>query len=103
VRALIRRRWRIPPQSRIANRKAASHISQGASRECPRSMPRCAGGARPLGVGIRCSNPELAMRGRFLQSEALLIRDRALAGQGTGNGTMHWLGRAEGRGSGWPR
>ena len=33
---------------------------------------------------------ELAKRGRFLLSEALLIRDRALAGRGTGKGTMHW-------------
>ena len=33
---------------------------------------------------------ELAKRGRFLLSEALLIRDRALAGQGAGKGTLHW-------------
>ena len=33
---------------------------------------------------------ELAKRGRFLLSEALVIRDRALAGQGAGKGTMHW-------------
>jgi hypothetical protein len=33
---------------------------------------------------------ELAKRGRFLLSEALLIRDRALAGQGAGKGGMHW-------------
>ena len=33
---------------------------------------------------------ELAKRGRFLLSEALLIRDRALAGRGAGKGTLHW-------------
>jgi hypothetical protein len=31
---------------------------------------------------------QLARRGRFLLSEALLIRDRGMTGQGTGKGTM---------------
>jgi hypothetical protein len=33
---------------------------------------------------------KLAKRGRFLLPEALLIRDRALAVQGAGKGTLHW-------------
>jgi hypothetical protein len=47
-------------------------------------------GEHALSVSAFDAAIKLAKRGRFLLSEALVIRDRALAGQGAGKGTMHW-------------
>ena len=47
-------------------------------------------GEHALSVSAFDAAIQLAKRGRFLLSEALLIRDRGLAGQGAGKGTMHW-------------
>ena len=46
-------------------------------------------GEHTLSVSAFDAAIQLAKRGRFLLSEALLIRDRGLAGQGAGKGTMH--------------
>ena len=45
-------------------------------------------GEHALSVSAFNAAIELARRGRFLLSEALTIRDRALAGQGAGG--LHW-------------
>jgi hypothetical protein len=47
-------------------------------------------GEHALSVSAFDAAIELARRGRFLLSEALTIRDRALAGQGTGSDGLHW-------------
>jgi hypothetical protein len=47
-------------------------------------------GEHALSVSAFDAAIELAKRGGFLLSEALVIRDRALAGQGAGKGTLHW-------------
>jgi hypothetical protein len=47
-------------------------------------------GEHTLSVSAFDAAIQLAKRGRFLLSEALLIRDRGLAGQGVGKGAMHW-------------
>jgi hypothetical protein len=47
-------------------------------------------GEHALSVSAFDAAIELAKRGRFLLSEALLIRDRVLAGRGAGMGTLHW-------------
>jgi hypothetical protein len=47
-------------------------------------------GEHALSVSAFDAAIHLAKRGRFLLSEALVIRDRGLAGQGAGKGTMHW-------------
>jgi hypothetical protein len=48
-------------------------------------------GEHALSVAAFDAAIELARRGRFLLSEALAIRDRALVGQGAGgNGGLHW-------------
>jgi hypothetical protein len=58
-----------------------------------RVIGRChaALGDHALSVSAFNAAIELARRGRFLLSEALIIRDRALAGQGAGgNNGLHW-------------
>jgi hypothetical protein len=47
-------------------------------------------GEHALSVSAFDAAIQLAKRGRFLLSEALLIRDRGLAGQGAGKDAMHW-------------
>jgi hypothetical protein len=48
-------------------------------------------GEHALSVSAFDAAIQLAKRGRVsLLSEALLIRDRGLAGQGAGKGAMHW-------------
>jgi hypothetical protein len=47
-------------------------------------------GEHALSVPVFDAAIQLARRGRFLLSEALLVRDRGLAGQGAGKGTIHW-------------
>jgi hypothetical protein len=47
-------------------------------------------GEHALSVSAFDAAIQLAGHGRFLLSEALLIRDRGLAGQGAGKGAMHW-------------
>jgi hypothetical protein len=47
-------------------------------------------GEHALSVSAFDAAIELARRGRFLLSEALIIRDRALAGQGAGGNGLHW-------------
>jgi hypothetical protein len=47
-------------------------------------------GEHALSVSAFDAAIQLAKRGRFLLSEALLVRDRGLAGQGAGKGTLHW-------------
>ena len=47
-------------------------------------------GEHALSVSAFDAAIQLAKRGRFLLSEALLIRDRGLAGQGAGKGAIHW-------------
>jgi hypothetical protein len=47
-------------------------------------------GEHTLSVSAFDAAVELARRGRFLLSEALAIRDRALAGQGAGGNGLHW-------------
>ena len=68
------------------NFNAASKVRAG------NVLGRChaALGEHALSVSAFDAAIELAKRGRFLLSEALLIRDRALAGQGAGKGTLHW-------------
>jgi hypothetical protein len=68
------------------NFNAASKVRAG------NVLGRChvALGEHALSVSAFDAAIELAKRGRFLLSEALLIRDRALAGQGAGKGTIHW-------------
>jgi hypothetical protein len=68
------------------NLNAASKVRAG------NVLGRChvALGEHALSVSAFDAAIELAKRGRFLLSEALLIRDRVLAGRGTGKGTMHW-------------
>jgi hypothetical protein len=68
------------------NWNAASKVRAG------HILGRChaALGEHALSVSAFDAAIELAKRGRFLLSEALLIRDRALAGQGASKGTPHW-------------
>jgi hypothetical protein len=68
------------------NFNAASKVRAGTA------LGRChaALGEHALSVSAFDAAIELAKRGRFMLSEALLIRDRVLAGQGAGKGTMHW-------------
>jgi hypothetical protein len=47
-------------------------------------------GEHALSVSAFDASIQLAKCGRFLLSEALLIRDRGLAGQGVGKGAIHW-------------
>jgi hypothetical protein len=47
-------------------------------------------GEHALSVSAFDAAIELASRGRFLLSEAMAIRDRALAGQMTDGGGLHW-------------
>jgi hypothetical protein len=47
-------------------------------------------GEHALSVSAFDAAIDLARRGRFLLSEALTIRDRALVGQGTGGNGLHW-------------
>jgi hypothetical protein len=47
-------------------------------------------GEHALSVSAFDAATQLAKRGRFLLSEALLIRGRGLAGQEAGKGAMHW-------------
>ena len=47
-------------------------------------------GEHALSVSAFDAAIDLARRGRFLLSEALTIRDRALAGQGAGGIGLHW-------------
>jgi hypothetical protein len=47
-------------------------------------------GEHALSVSAFDAAIELARRGRFILSEALVVRDRALAGQGTGGDGLHW-------------
>jgi hypothetical protein len=57
-----------------------------------RAIGRChaALGEHALSVSAFDAATDLARRGRFLLSEALAIRDRALAGQGAGGIGLHW-------------
>jgi hypothetical protein len=68
------------------NFNASSKVRAG------RVLGRChaALGEHALSVSAFDAAIELARRGRFLLSEALAIRDRALAGQATGKGGLHW-------------
>jgi hypothetical protein len=68
------------------NFNAASKVRAGGV------LGRChaALGEHALSVSAFDAAIELAKRGRFLLSEALLIRDRAQARQGAGKGAMHW-------------
>ena len=67
------------------NFNAASKVRAG------RVIGRChaAMGEHALSVSALDAAIELARRGRFLLSEALAIRDRALAGNGGGS-RLHW-------------
>jgi hypothetical protein len=47
-------------------------------------------GEHTLSVSAFDAAIQLAKRGRFLLSEALLIRDRGLARQEAGKGAIHW-------------
>jgi hypothetical protein len=57
-----------------------------------RVLGRChaALGEHALAVSAFDAAIELVRRGRFLLSEALGIRDRALVGLGAGESEMHW-------------
>jgi hypothetical protein len=73
------------------NFSAASKVNAG------RVIGRChaALGEHALSVAAFDAAIKLARRGRFLLSEALSIRDRALAGRAAGEGTgggsrLHW-------------
>ena len=68
------------------NFNAASKVGAG------RLIGRChaALGEHALSVAAFDAAIELARRGRFLLSEALVVQDRALAGQGTGGDGLHW-------------
>jgi hypothetical protein len=68
------------------NFNASSKVRAG------RVIGRChaALGEHALSVSAFDAAIELARRGRFLLSEALTIRDRALAGQGAGGIGLHW-------------
>jgi hypothetical protein len=68
------------------NFSASSKVCAG------RVIGRChaALGEHALSVSAFDAAIELARRGRFLLSEALVVRDRALAGQGAGGGGLHW-------------
>jgi hypothetical protein len=68
------------------NFNASSKVRAG------RVIGRChaALGEHALSVSAFDAAIELARRGRFLLSEALIIRDRALAGQGAGRNGLHW-------------
>ena len=68
------------------NFNASSKVRAG------RVIGRChaALGEHALSVSAFDAAIELARRGRFLLSEALIIRDRALAGQGAGGIGLHW-------------
>jgi hypothetical protein len=70
----------------LFNFSASSKVCAG------RVIGRChaALGENALSVSAFDAAIELARRGRFLLSEALTIRDRALAGQGTGGDGLHW-------------
>jgi hypothetical protein len=68
------------------NFSASSKVRAG------RVIGRChaALGEHALSVSAFDAAIELARRGRFLLSEALTIRDRALAGQVVGKNELHW-------------
>jgi hypothetical protein len=68
------------------NFSASSKVRAG------RVIGRChvALGEHALSVSAFDAAIELARRGRFLLSEALIIRDQALAGQVVGENELHW-------------
>ena len=70
-----------------------------------RVIGRChaALGEHALSVSAFDAAIELARRGRFLLSEALAIRDRALAGQVVGENELHWDERNARGSSDWLR
>ena len=68
------------------NFSAASKVHAG------RVIGRChaALGEHALSVAAFDAAIELARRGRFLLSEALVVRGRVLAGRGTSESKLHW-------------
>jgi hypothetical protein len=83
---LFNRSYAVAELQDCFNFNASSKVRAG------RVIGRCHAvlGEHALSVSAFDAAIELARRGRFLLSEALIIRDRALAGQGAGGGGMNW-------------
>jgi hypothetical protein len=76
----------------VADLQDCFNFSASSKVRAGRVIGRChaALGEHTLSVSAFDAAIELARRGRFLLSEALTIRDRALAGQGAGGDGLHW-------------
>ena len=76
----------------VADLQDRFNFSASSKVRAGRVIGRChaALGEHALSVSAFDAAIELARRGRFLLSEALVVRDRALAGQGAGGDGLHW-------------
>jgi hypothetical protein len=76
----------------VAELQADSNFCASSKVRAGRVLGRChaALGEHALSVSAFDAAIQLASVGRFLLSEALAIRDRARAGQGTGGSRLHW-------------
>jgi hypothetical protein len=76
----------------VAELQDCFNFSASSKVRAGRVIGRChaALGEHALSVSAFDAAIDLARRGRFLLSEALTIRDRALAGQGAGGDGLHW-------------
>jgi hypothetical protein len=80
------------PSFAAAELQAEFNFSATSKVRAGHILGRChaALGEHALSVSAFDAAIQLAKRGRFLLSEALLIRDRGLAGQGASKGVIHW-------------
>jgi hypothetical protein len=83
---LFNRSYAVAELQDCFNFNASSKVRAG------RVIGRCHAvlGEHALSVSAFDAAIELARHGRFLLSEALIIRDRALAGQSAGGNGLHW-------------
>ena len=80
------------PSFAVAELQAEFNFNASSKVRAGHILGRChaALGEHALSVSAFDAAIQLAKRGRFLLSEALLIRDRGLAGQDAGKDAMHW-------------
>jgi hypothetical protein len=82
----------VQPSFAVAELQAEFNFNAMSKVRAGHILGRChaALGEHSLSVSAFDAAIQLARRGRFLLLEALLIRDRGLAGQGAGKGAIHW-------------
>jgi hypothetical protein len=80
------------PSFALAELQAEFNFNATSKVRAGHILGRChaALGEHTLSVSAFDAAIQLVKRGRFLLSEAMLVRDRGLAGQEAGKGTIHW-------------